>query len=139
LAATAGPEFQNGGEKIAEADALGDAFEAPGVQVEAVDGRGVDEEADGDENEAALKGVPENLFVGFAAAATGVEGIDQRDSDEEKERREDEIGRSPTVPFRMHDGPVGVFIAAGIVDNDHAGHHETTIDVETKQAAGECG
>ena len=130
----------DGGEQIAEAVALGDPFEAPSVQIKAVDGRGVDEEADANEHEqAALESVPENLFFGFTAKATSVEGIDERNSYEEEERDEDEIGGSPAVPIGTHDGPIGVFVAAGIVDEDHAGHHETAVDVETKQAAGEGG
>lgn len=39
----------------------------------------------------------------------------------------------------MHDGPVGVVVAARIVDDDHARDHQPAIDVEREQATRECG
>ncbi len=50
LTAAGEVEFENGGDEVAESDALGDSFEAKRVEIEAVDGRSVDEEADGDED-----------------------------------------------------------------------------------------
>jgi hypothetical protein len=37
----------------------------------------------------------------------------------------------------MHDGPIGLGVAARVVHNDHAGDTEAAVDVETHQALGD--
>jgi len=83
--------------------------------------------------------MPKNLTVGLSALSSSGSRIDEGNPNEENKRREDEISWSPAVPLGVHDRPIGVFIATGIVDDDHAGDHQTAVDVEAKQAAGRSG
>ena len=81
--------------------------------------------------------MPENLLIGFAALPACLDRVHQRDPYEKEERREDEISRCPTVPLGVHDGPIGMLVAPGVVHDNHARHHQAAIDVEAKQAPGE--
>jgi len=89
LAAAGEVEFEDGRSEIAEGDALGDAFEAEGVEVQAVDGRGVDEQADGDEDEGTFEGVKKDLTAGLAASEARGERENDGDADEEEKGRKD--------------------------------------------------
>ena len=71
-----------------------------------------------------LENVPENLSVRLATLATHIERIHERKCLHEKQKGgENEIGGTPTVPLRMHNRPIRMFIAAGIIDDDHARDH----------------
>ncbi|MGA7854844.1 MAG: hypothetical protein WCA15_16075 [Candidatus Acidiferrales bacterium] len=48
---------------------MGDTFEAPGVQIEADERGGVDEKTDGDEKQAALENVKQDLPAGLAGGS----------------------------------------------------------------------
>ena len=59
-----------------------------------------------------------------------------RHADDEKEKRKDEIGRRPAVPFRVFERPVDVFPRARIVYQDHPGDRDPAKDVERYEALG---
>ena len=72
----------------------------------------------------------------FTALQAGGERVDHRDSNQEQERREDEVGASPAIPVGVLDRPVGQVVAAGVVDQNHAGDRESAINIQAKQAFG---
>jgi hypothetical protein len=130
---TTEPEW--GGE-IADRNALGYAFKAPGVQVQSDDGRGIHKQSDGDQDQAAVERMPQDPPRGFAALKAGGKREHHRDAHQKQKRREDEVGRSPAIPVGVLDRTIGQVVAAGVVDHNHSGDGESAENIQAKQPFG---
>jgi len=94
------------------------------------EGEAVDEKAEEEEQNGAAEGVKED----GAAADTGGQarcgGEDKGDADQEQKGRKDEVGGGEAVPDGVFEGPVGVGVVAGAVDQDHEGDGGAAEEIE---------
>src|SRR5271157_2388329 len=92
----------------------------------------VEQQPDGKDGRAAPQRVQNESFLRISPAQPRLEGKHERDADDEEKEGKDHVGRSPSIPPRMLQRPVGC-AAARVVDQDHGGDRGAAEDIKRNQ------